>query len=178
MGMIRFESALRAVVFMAALLCSAQVFAQNAAKPQALVQAGAEVFFDYTLSDDSGKVIDSSKGKEPMHYTHGKGQIIPGLEKEIAGMAVGGEKKVTVKPEDAYGQIDPRAFQEVPKEKLPADALKVGTVLMAQGPQGQGVPVRVHEIKDKTVVMDFNHPLAGKILSFDIKITEVKPAAK
>jgi FKBP-type peptidyl-prolyl cis-trans isomerase SlyD len=85
---------------------------------------------------------------------------------------------VTVKPEDAYSQIDPRAFQEVTKENLPADALKVGMVLMAQGPQGQGVPVRVHEIKDKTVVMDFNHPLAGKTLSFDIKITEVKPAAK
>jgi FKBP-type peptidyl-prolyl cis-trans isomerase SlyD len=66
----------------------------------------------------------------------------------------------------------------VPKDKLPPDALKVGIVLTAQGPQGQAVPVRVHEIKEKTVVMDFNHPLAGKTLSFDIKITAVKPAAK
>ncbi len=134
--------------------------------------------FDYTHTDVSGKVIDSCKGKEPMNYTHGKGQIIPGLEKEMTGMAVGGEKKVTVKPEDAYGPVDPRAFQEVPKDKLPAEALKVGTGLMAQGPQGQGVPVRVHEIKEQTVIMDFNHPLAGKTLSFDIKITNVKPAAK
>jgi FKBP-type peptidyl-prolyl cis-trans isomerase SlyD len=113
-----------------------------------------------------------------MHYIHGQGQIIPGLEKELAGMAVGGEKKVTVKPEDGYGPINPQAFQEIPKVKLPADALKVGTMLMAQGPQGQGVPVRVHEIKENTVIMDFNHPLAGKTLSFDIKITDIKSAAK
>ena len=178
MGKIRPYRAARPAVLIAALLCTAQLFAQSAAKPQTVVQAGAEVSFDYTLTDDSGKVIDTSQGKEPMHYTHGKGQIIPGLEKEITGMAVGGEKKVTVKPEDAYGPVDTRAFQEVPKDKLPAEALKVGTVLMAQGPQGQGVPVRVHEIKDKTVIMDFNHPLAGKTLSFAIKITDVKAAAK
>lgn len=178
MGNTRPFFAARAIVFLAALLCSTPLFAQSAPLPKSVVDAGAEVSFDYTLTDDSGKVIDSSKGKEPMNYTHGKGQIIPGLEKEMAGMAVGGEKKVTVKPEDAYGPVDPRAFQEVPKDKLPAEALKVGTVLMAQGPQGQGVPVRVHEIKDKTVIMDFNHPLAGKTLSFDIKITNVKPAAR
>jgi FKBP-type peptidyl-prolyl cis-trans isomerase SlyD len=167
-----------AAVLIAALLCAAQLFAQSAAKPQTVIQDGAQVSFDYTLTDDGGKVIDSSKGKEPMNYTHGKGQIIPGLEKEMAGMAVGAEKKVTVKPEDAYGQIDPRAFQEVPKDKLPPEALKVGTVLTAQGPQGQGVPVRVHEIKATTVIMDFNHPLAGKTLSFDVRITGIKPAAK
>lgn len=113
-----------------------------------------------------------------MHYVHGKGQIIPGLEKELAGMAVGNEKKVTVKPEEAYGPVDPRAFQEIAKEKLPPEALKVGTMLMAKGPQGQGVPVRVHEIKENTVIMDFNHPLAGKTLSFDVKITDIKSAEK
>lgn len=93
-------------------------------------------------------------------------------------MSVGTEKKVTVKPEEAYGPVDPRAFQEIPKEKLPPEALKVGTMLMAQGPQGQGVPVRVHEIKENTVIMDFNHPLAGKTLSFDVKITDIKSAAE
>jgi FKBP-type peptidyl-prolyl cis-trans isomerase SlyD len=109
-----------------------------------------------------------------MHYVHGQGQIIPGLEKELAGMAVGGEKKVTVKPEEGYGPVDPRAFEEVPKDKLPADALKVGTMLVARGPQGERM-VRVHEVKEKTVIMDFNHPLAGKTLFFDIKVTEIKP---
>jgi len=142
------------------------------------VQPGSEVSFDYTLTDDSGKLVDTSKGKAPMHYVHGTGQIIAGLEKELAGMAVGAEKKVTVKPEDAYGPVDPRAFQEIPREKLPPEALKVGTMLMAQAPTGQGVPVRVHEVKDSTVVMDFNHPLAGKTLSFEVKITDIKAAAE
>ena len=178
MGKTRSYWLARMAVTIAALFFTAQLFAQSAAKPQTVVQAGAAVSFDYTLTDDGGKVIDSSKGKEPMNYIHGKGEIIPGLEKEMAGMAVGAEKKVTVKPEDAYGPVNPQAFQEVPKDKLPPDALKVGTVLTAQGPQGQGIPVRVHEIKANTVIMDFNHPLAGKTLSFDIKITDVKPAAK
>lgn len=160
-------------VLLGAIDFDSAAFAQNAT-----VQPGAEVSFDYTLTDDGGKVVESSKGKEPMHYVHGKGQIIAGLEKELAGMAVGAEKKVTVKPEDAYGPVDPRAFQEIPKEKLPQEALKVGTMLMAQAPSGQGVPVRVHEIKDSTVVMDFNHPLAGKTLSFDVKITDIKVAEK
>lgn len=160
-------------VLLGAIDFDSAAFAQNAT-----VQPGAEVSFDYTLTDDGGKVVESSKGKEPMHYVHGKGQIIAGLEKELAGMAVGAEKKVTVKPEDAYGPVDPRAFQEIPKEKLPPEALKVGTMLMAQAPSGQGVPVRVHEIKDSTVVMDFNHPLAGKTLSFDVKITDIKVAEK
>ena len=143
-----------------------------------VVQEGAAVSFDYTLTDERGQIVDTSKGKTPMQYVHGKGQIIPGLEKELAGMAVGSEKKITVKPEDAYGPVDPSAFREVPKEQLPPEALKAGTMLLAQGPGGQGVPVRVHEIKEKTVVMDFNHPLAGKTLSFDVKITDIKDDAK
>src|SRR5438046_10421325 len=130
------------------------------------------------MTDESCNVKDTSKGKKPMHYVHGKGEIIPGLEKEMAGMSVGGEKKVTVKPEEGYGPVDPRAFQEVPKDKLPPDALKVGAMLTAHGPQGQDIPVRVHEIKENTVVIDFNHPLAGKTLLFDIKITEIQAAEK
>jgi FKBP-type peptidyl-prolyl cis-trans isomerase SlyD len=163
-------------ILMAAMFFSPNVYPQTAAKPGTVIQAGSAVAFHYTLTDESGAVIDSSKGKEPMHYIHGRGQIISGLEKELTGMAVGAEKKVTVKPEEGYGPIDPRRFHEVPKDKLPPDALKVGTMLMAQGPQGQGVPVRVHEIKEKTVIMDYNHPLAGKTLSFDIKITDIKAA--
>lgn len=164
-----------AVSVVGMLVFSCDAFAQTAAKPALAIQVGSMVAFDYTLTDESGNVIDTSKGKEPMHYVHGKGQIIPGLEKELAGMTVGSEKKVTVKPEDAYGPVNPQAFQEVPKDKIPPEGLKVGAVLTATGPEGQHVPVRVHEIKENTVVMDFNHPLAGKTLLFDIKITEIKP---
>jgi FKBP-type peptidyl-prolyl cis-trans isomerase SlyD len=176
MSSIRSFLIVRIIVLAGAMHFGCAVPAQSATSANAVVQPGSEVAFDYTLTDDSGKVVDSSKGKEPMHYVHGKGQIIPGLERELAGMAVGGEKKVTVRPEDAYGPVDPNAFREIPKEKVPPEALKVGTMLMAQGPGGRGVPVRVHEIKENTVIMDFNHPLAGKTLSFDVKITDIKPS--
>jgi FKBP-type peptidyl-prolyl cis-trans isomerase SlyD len=147
---------------------------QAATDAEGVIHPGSVVSFNYTLKDEDGKVIDSSEGKAPMSYTHGKGEIIPGLENELTGLKVGNEKHVTVKPENGYGPVDPRAFQEIEKEKLPPEALKVGTVLTAHGPGGQSMPVRVHEIKEKTVIMDFNHPLAGKTLTFDVKITEIK----
>ena len=92
-------------------------------------------------------------------------------------MKVGGEKRVKVKPEDAYGVVNAKAFQEVPKEQIPANGLKVGATLSAKGPQGQEIPVRVHEIKEKTVVLDLNHPMAGKTLLFDVKILDIQPSA-
>jgi FKBP-type peptidyl-prolyl cis-trans isomerase SlyD len=171
----------RAVFYLtvfALLLFSTHLTAQTAEINEPRVREGSRVALEYTLSDETGKVIESNKGKEPMSYIHGKGQIIPGLEKQLSGMKVGEEKKVQVKPEDGYGPINPEAFQEISKDKLPPEALKVGTMLMAQGPQGQGIPARVHEIKDNTVIMDFNHPMAGKTLSFDIKISEIKTAEK
>jgi FKBP-type peptidyl-prolyl cis-trans isomerase SlyD len=171
----------RAVFFLpmiAALLFSGHLFAQTAGKTETWIREGSRVALEYTLSDETGSVIESNKGKQPMSYIHGRGQIIPGLEKELSGMKAGEEKKIQVKPEDGYGPVNPEAFQEVPKDKLPPEALKVGTMLMAQGPQGQGIPARVHEIKDMTVIMDFNHPMAGKTLSFDIKVSEVETEEK
>ena len=161
----------------AALLLSTRLIGETA-ETEAQIREGSQVALEYTLSDEAGTVIESNKGKQPMSYIHGKSQIIPGLEKELSGMKVGEEKKIQVKPEDGYGPVNPDAFQEVPKDKLPPEALKVGTMLMAQGPQGQGIPVRVHEVKDTTVIMDFNHPMAGKTLSFDVKISEIKTPEK
>ena len=161
----------------AALLLSTRLIGETA-ETEAQIREGSQVALEYTLSDEAGTVIESNKGKQPMSYIHGKSQIIPGLEKELSGMKVGEEKKILVKPEDGYGPVNPDAFQEVPKDKLPPEALKVGTTLMAQGPRGQGIPVRVHEIKDTTVIMDFNHPMAGKTLSFDVKVSEIKTPEK
>lgn len=165
------------LAIVAALLLSTRLIGETA-ETEAQIREGSQVALEYTLSDEAGTVIESNKGKQPMSYIHGKSQIIPGLEKELSGMKVGEEKKIQVKPEDGYGPVNPDAFQEVPKDKLPPEALKVGTMLMAQGPQGQGIPVRVHEIKDTTVIMDFNHPMAGKTLSFDVKISEIKTPEK
>ena len=152
----------------------AMVRSAEKAKQENVVKDGAVVSLQYSLSEEDGKLIESNKGKDPLKYTHGSKQIVPGLEKELTGMKVGGEKRVKVKPEDAYGVVNSKAFQEVPKEQIPANGLKVGATLAAKGPHGQEIPVRIHEIKEKTVVLDLNHPMAGKTLLFDIKILDVQ----
>jgi FKBP-type peptidyl-prolyl cis-trans isomerase SlyD len=145
-------------------------------KPGSVVQEGSFVTIEYTLTDDSGKIIDSNVGKDPLTYIQGAGQIVKGLERELNGMKVGDQKKVSVKPEDGYGEMNEKAFQEVPRDKIPTEAQKAGTMLMTKGPDGRTAPIRVHEVKEKTVVVDFNHPLAGKTLTFDVKIKDIKAA--
>ena len=145
------------------------------AKDDRIVKDGMSVSLDYTLKDTDGKVIETSKGNKPLTYVHGQKSMIPGLEKQLAGMKVGDEKNVRVKPEDAYGLVNKNAFLEVPKEKLPTNGLKVGAMLATKSADGQVAMVRVHEIKEKTVVMDMNHPMAGKTLVFDVKIVEIQP---
>jgi FKBP-type peptidyl-prolyl cis-trans isomerase SlyD len=140
------------------------------------IQQGSIVSIEYTLTDETGNVIDSSAGKEPLTYIQGAGQIVPGLEKELVGLKVGAQKKVSIKPEDGYGPVDPKAFQEIPRDKIPPDAQKAGAMLMSQSPDGRAIPIRVHEVKEKTIVVDLNHPLAGKTLNFDVKITDIKSA--
>jgi len=159
-----------------ALLLVAGAFAAETSKDNKVVKDGSVVSLQYTLSGEDGKTIESNKGKQPLTYTQGSHQIIPGLEKGIAGMKVGEEKRLKVKAQDAYGQVDPRGIQEVPKEKVPANGLKVGAVLMAGGPEGQTRPVTVKEIKEKTVVIDMNHPMAGKNLVFDVKVLDIQPS--
>ena len=145
-------------------------------KNDRVVKDGMMVILEFTLKNPEGKVLETSKGGQPLRYIHGQKMMIPGLEKELTGMKVGGEKHVTVKPEDGYGKINPKAVQEVPKEKIPANALKVGAVLAARSPEGMVVPMTVREIKEKSVVMDMNHPMAGKTLVFDIKVVDIQPA--
>ena len=157
------------------LFFATTAFSAQSGKDDKVVKDGELVSLQYTLSGVDGKTIESNKGKEPLKYVQGQHQMIPGLERELAGMKVGQEKHVTVKPEDAYGPVDPRAIQEFPKEKIPPEGQKVGAVLTARGPQGQAIPVRVKEVKEKTVVLDMNHPMAGKTLVFDVKVLDVQP---
>jgi FKBP-type peptidyl-prolyl cis-trans isomerase SlyD len=145
-------------------------------KPASSVQEGSIISIEYTLTDDDGKVIDTNVGKEPLTFIHGAGQIVSGLEKELQGLKPGDQKKVRVKPEDGYGVPSQQAFQEMPRESIPAEAQKAGVALMAKGPDGRAIPIRIHEVKEKTVIVDFNHPLAGKTLNFDVKITDIRAA--
>src|SRR5262245_12378073 len=145
-------------------------------KPGSVIQDGSFVSIEYTLTDDGGAIIDSNVGKEPLTYIQGAGQIVKGLERELNGLKVGDQKKISVKPEDGYGLPDAKAFQEVPRDRVPAEAQKAGTMLMTKAPDGRTAQIRVHEVKEKTVVVDFNHPLAGKTLHFDVKIKDIKAA--
>ncbi len=138
------------------------------------IKDGSKVSFDYTLTID-GRVVDSSEGREPLTYTHGEGQIIPGLSSQLEGLKEGDEKTVVVAPEDAYGVVDPKAFQEVPKDRMPQDIdLQVGTQLQSSSPDGRTFVVTVSEVKADSVVIDLNHPLAGKTLQFQVKVRSVQ----
>lgn len=139
-----------------------------------MVETGKQVSIEYTLTLEDGTKVDTNVGGEPLVFEQGAGQIVPGLEEELAGLEEGDSKKVTVGPEKAYGPVDPNAFQEVEAEKVPEDARKEGTVLLARDAQGNGRQVRVHEVKDESVVIDFNHPLAGQTLTFDVKVLDVR----
>ena len=140
-----------------------------------MIKNGSVVSFEYTIFDENGKVIDSSRGKEPVTYTHGQQQIIPGLEKKLSGMEINEEKNVRLSPDEAFGPVDPNGFQEVPKDNIPAEDLKVGTTVQVRGRQGEDLDLRVHEIKEESVVLDLNHPLAGKTLNFGVKVLDIQP---
>ena len=152
--------------------------APSGAQPKAAVEKGSSVKIEYTLKDDKGAVLDTNAGKDALAFTQGAQQIIPGLDKALLGMKAGDSKKVTVRPEDAYGAVDPKAEAEVPKDALPQGAAVVGTRLLARGQDGQPRPVTVKAVKDTTVLLDLNHPLAGKTLFFDVKVVSVEPPAK
>jgi FKBP-type peptidyl-prolyl cis-trans isomerase SlyD len=158
------------------LYSPAHLAAAEKSKNDRVIKDGMMVSLEYTLKSADGKVMETSKGREPLKYIHGKKMMIPGLEKELTGMKIGGEKHVTVKPEDAYGKINPSAVQDIPKEKIPPNGLKVGAVLAAKSPEGMVVPMTVRQIKEKTVVLDMNHPMAGKTLVFDVKVVDIQPA--
>jgi FKBP-type peptidyl-prolyl cis-trans isomerase SlyD len=145
-------------------------------RPATEIREGAVVTIEYTLTDGAGNFIESTSGKEPLTYIHGAGQIVPGLERELNGLKAGDEKKVQVRPEEGYGLPDEKAFQEFPKEKVPPEAHKVGAMLMTKSPDGRTIPIRIHKVTDTTVVVDFNHPLAGKTLNFHIKVKDIKTA--
>lgn len=136
------------------------------------------VEIDYTLTDDAGKVLDSSQGRGPLAYLHGAGNIIPGLESELEGKTVGAAFKVSIAPDKAYGARNESLINVVPKEELSEiPDLEVGIQLQAQSAQGIQV-FTVTEIGDATVTLDGNHPLAGVTLHFDVEVMNVRAATE
>jgi len=136
-----------------------------------MIEAGKTVAFEYTLRLDDGSVVQSNKDAEPLTYVHGENQLLPALEQALEGLEVNDRKEVKLAAEDAYGKVRDEAFREVPADQIPEQARRVGAQLSAQGYDG---PIRVHEIKDETIVLDFNHPLAGQDLTFDIRVVSIE----
>jgi FKBP-type peptidyl-prolyl cis-trans isomerase 2 len=138
-----------------------------------VVSEGKSVKVNYTLTVD-GKVVDSSNGRGPLEFKAGSHQMIPGFEKAVMGMKTGEKKSFKVSPKEGYGLEDPKAIRDIPKSQLPPEMTpKAGMTLTAQS-NGQSVPVRIVEVKKDVVVMNFNHPLAGKTLHFDVEVLEIK----
>ncbi|SUZ33020.1 FKBP-type peptidyl-prolyl cis-trans isomerase SlyD [Roseibaca ekhonensis] len=136
--------------------------------------AGNTVRIHYTGTLEDGSVFDSSEGRDPLEFTVGSGQIIPGLDRAIDGMATGEQKTVTIPATEAYGEYQAEAKQSVPREQIPADIpLDPGTMLNMQTPDGRQVPVQVAEVTEETVTLDANHPLAGKDLTFAVELVSV-----
>jgi FKBP-type peptidyl-prolyl cis-trans isomerase SlyD len=133
--------------------------------------------FHYTLTDDAGKVIDSSSGGEPLSYLHGVGGIVPGLEKAMTGRSPGDRFDVVVSPEEGYGEPNEMLVQTVPREAFQGvDVIEEGMQFQAQTPQG-AISVAVTKVEDGLVTVDGNHPLAGQTLHFAIEVVDVRDAS-
>jgi len=135
------------------------------------------VSIDYRLHLGDGKTIDESDAGDPLVYLHGYEEIVPGLENALEGKKAGESLKVQVSPEEGYGEYDPDGVEEVPREDFPPDMeLEAGGIVSATDDEGDEVDFLVKEVRAKTVVVDFNHPLAGKTLHFEVTVREVREA--
>ncbi|MDX8402971.1 MAG: peptidylprolyl isomerase [Mariprofundaceae bacterium] len=134
------------------------------------------VSIHYTLTNQTGDVVDSSRDGDPLAYIHGVGALVPGLEKEMEGKASGDNVVVTVQPEDGYGVRSPELIQSVPKAAFQFDGeIEVGMRFEAETDHGIEL-VEVVEVDDETVTIDANHPLAGETLNFDVNVVDVRDA--
>jgi peptidylprolyl isomerase len=137
-------------------------------------KAGDTVKIHYTGTLDDGTQFDSSAGREPLEFELGSGQVIPGFDKAVEGMAVGEQKKINIAADDAYGQRNEQMVQDVPRSQLPADLTpQEGMALQAQQPDGNVVNLTVTAVSEDAITVDANHPLAGKDLNFDIELVSI-----
>jgi FKBP-type peptidyl-prolyl cis-trans isomerase SlyD len=133
------------------------------------------IAFHYTLTDTTGKQLDSSAGNDPLAFIVGTGAIIPGLETHLKTMKVGDKRKVLVPAKDAYGEVKAADIMEVPLDKMPSKKIKVGDRFRA-GNDGHAPVVRVTKVTATHVTLDANHDLAGQDLTFDVEVTEIRDA--
>jgi len=135
------------------------------------------VSLQYKLTNNTGEVLDSSEGDEPLVYLHGSDSIIPGLENALTGKSVGEQLQVTIPPEEGYGDFDDTLIQVIPRDAFEGiDEIQPGMQFQAENPEGQLQIVCVKEIADDGITIDANHPLAGQVLNFDVTVELVREA--
>ncbi len=136
------------------------------------------VNMDYVLKDEQGNIIDQSQNGQ-FAYLHGANNIIPGLEEALEGKAQGDQVSVSIEPAKAYGEHNPQAVQQVPRAQFPPDIeIQPGMQFQTQAPNGQVAVVTVAGVEGDNVLLDTNHPLAGKTLNFEVTITDVRDATE
>lgn len=143
------------------------------------VADGKVVTVHYTLKNAAGEVIDSSEGNQPMVYIQGMGNLVPGFEKAVNGKRVGDDFAFEVSAEEGYGERDDEAVQAVPRSVFPKDLeILPGMQFGVTGPDGQPMPVWVGEVHEDSVILDMNHPLAGAVLFFSVRIMDIRDATR
>jgi FKBP-type peptidyl-prolyl cis-trans isomerase SlyD len=138
-----------------------------------MIKNGQKVSLEYTVFLEDGTQIDTNVGEDPLVFVLGEHKVFPALEQALMGLQVGDSHQILLPPEDAYGPVVADAFREVDLDAVPASYRFEGAVLGIQDPQGGVFPIRVHKIKEQKVVLDFNHPLAGRSLRFEVKVVGV-----
>jgi peptidylprolyl isomerase len=137
-------------------------------------KSGDTVRIHYTGKLDDGTEFDSSVGRDPLEFALGTGQVIPGFDAAVEGMAIGDSKSVSIDPNNAYGERHEQLVQDVPKSALPDEIeAAVGMQLQGQGPEGQVTRFTVTAVSEEAITLDANHPLAGQTLNFDIELVEI-----
>ena len=136
------------------------------------MKPGSKVKVHYTGLLNDGSVFDSSEGKEPLEFTIGENQVIPGFENGVKEMKLNEEKNIKIEAKDAYGERDERMVVSIQRDKFPPE-IEVGGTLVLKGPEGQRMPAKIKDIKDNEVIIDLNHPLAGKDLNFKVKVIAI-----
>ena len=136
------------------------------------MKPGSKVKVHYTGTLNDGTVFDSSEGKQPLEFTIGENQVIPGFENGIKEMKLNEEKTIKIKPEEAYGEKNEQLIVSVPRSKFPPN-IEVGGMLLLKGPQGERISATVSEVKEDIILIDMNNPLAGKELNFKVKVVAI-----
>lgn len=138
-----------------------------------MIENGRQVAIEYSVFGEDSAPIDTNVGKDPLIFLFGKQQILPALEEALRGLDVGDSKKVTLPPENAYGDVNPNAYKMVDANLIPEDLRFEGALLIISDEQFGEMLIRIDSLNGEQAILDFNHPLAGKTLTFDVKVLDI-----